>query len=288
MRKINLLYEIVNLRNTVTPDTPVSGEGGGKGRAWIIVAAVIALGAGLYFAQDTILSFTGEIFRPAPAQRAVRAASGSKPGLKQPAAQLTGLVSPDEPAPDEIAEAPGSGSGVEPISSRPVAAGAAPDDRPAAGKQVWRIRFGLCLLETSCTEIAGALKARGIEAHIVKGVVKIVTHRVVAGPWPTGSHAALARARLERSGFKGSVFSSGTRYYLSSAPYASARAATGALAGLRKKGYRAESVSKKEPRTVYKVYEGAYKNKARAVARQRSLAKRGIECIVESGGNNDN
>jgi len=312
MRNINLLAELKNIRNTVTPDTPVSGGGGSNKKAAakrLAVAVVVALAAVVYVGlgvnedppkpsvtkkSDPAAGLVADAREPAPDERGARetavAPSAREPAPDELGARETAVVaSAREPAPDELGAAEERPAVVAPIVSRPVAkaAGAVKLSSAAAangGAKLWSVRFGLCVMERSCVSIASGLKKRGVRAYVLESRATVMTHRVSIGPWPTQTHAERLQGALERAGYQTSPLASGGKFYLFTAPFVSKTDADGAAAKLRSMGYRAERASKGEARPVYKVYEGAYRQRSVADSKRKVYAGMGIECIVEPRG----
>ncbi|VAX21722.1 hypothetical protein MNBD_NITROSPINAE04-2368 [hydrothermal vent metagenome] len=194
----------------------------------------------------------------------------------------------NEPAPDETGGGKEDGSSKAALApvSRPVAekaAGARGKRGKPESEDVWYIRFALCVMEKSCEQVLAGLKEKGVEAYVVNSVATLTTHRVTAGPWPTGAQARQAMEKLGKRGYKSSVFTSGESYFFSTEPLASQAVAEKQCGIIKASGSGCATSSKKEARAVYKVYQGAFKNKRDAVKKRRGYTTRGIDCIVESG-----
>jgi len=328
MRKLNLLHELKNIRNTITPDTPLPGDRAMAGKRGLLLGlslvAVLAVGAVFLWSQksQTKVPHTGDM-------RAGDSGPAATPNslLAEDEAGLSGgddnsplLADANTPAPDEVEppkKPPSAGSPpkkralaspikpvkpepvtalpekapIKPIMSRPVAKEAASQRKPPgiAGRKtkagqkgdIWSVRFALCVMERSCKEIVGKLKRQGIYAFMVEGEAVLTMREIVIGHWRTAAGAKAAREELSKSAIKLSLFTSGGGFYLTTGPIPGPMAAEQTLATIRLKGYRAEKVSKKAARKVYKVYEGAYNNKENANKRLSVYKKRGIDCIVE-------
>ncbi|VAX24390.1 hypothetical protein MNBD_NITROSPINAE03-1022 [hydrothermal vent metagenome] len=195
----------------------------------------------------------------------------------------SGLVADSsEHAPDETGGGDGSSGAVMALISRPVAEKAARVREEPGLTDVWYIRFALCVMKKSCEQILAGLKGKGVKAYIVNGAASLTTHRVTAGPWPTGAQARQAMEKLEKRGYKSSIFTSGESYFFSAEPLASQAMAEKQCGIIKASGGGCKTSSKKEARIVYKIYEGAFKNKRDAVKKRTAYIKRGIDCIVES------
>lgn len=288
MRKFNLLSEPRSLRSTVRPDTPVPGEGGGRLKMTLLAVAVFALvtfasfSAGFGF--NNLLSALG-FSAPAPqapSSPATVAPQPEKPAAVPPRAVQTPepvVAMADEPAPDEMESAEKIAPKMDPVMSRPVAEGAAAPGKKGGG--VWRVRFAVCSFRKSCEEVAGNLRRKKIGAKVVKSAAELMTTRVVAGPFPTVAHAEKLQQSLDGADVENFIFSSGPRFYVSTAPFDTAEEAGRTRKKIEADGHRAETVSKKEPRVVYKVFEGAYKSRERADNRRKYFKSRGIKCVIE-------
>jgi hypothetical protein len=169
--------------------------------------------------------------------------------------------------------------------TRPVAASAkAPKASKVAKEKIYRIRFGLCLYKQSCEEIIRKLKRRNVSATLSRSTTKLLTHKVMVGPWSTKAHAIDASGKIGKQLVKTSILTSNNKFYLLTEVYPDSKKADSIRDKIGSMGYRAERVSKREPRKVYKVFEGAYKNKAGAIKRQKHFADKGFGCIVELDG----
>ncbi len=197
---------------------------------------------------------------------------------KEPSAPATDS---SEPAPGETGGGDSSSGAVTALISRPVAEKAARVREPES-TDVWYIRFALCVMKKSCEQVLAGLKGKGVKAYIVNSMASLTTHRITAGPWPTGAQARQAMEKLEKRGYKSSIFTSGESYFFSTEPLASQAVAEKQCGIIKTSGSGGRTSSKKEARNVYKVYEGAFKNKRGAVKKRTAYTKRGIDCIVES------
>ncbi len=163
MRKFNLLHELNNIRNTITPDTPLPGErapvGGKRGLLLgLFLVAVLAVGGALWSQKSQTdaprMADTGpDESSPAPAADSLLADDGS--GLardeRSPLLADANTPAPDEvepvkkpssagPHPKRMAAVPSTKppgyepaqEPIKPIMSRPVAKGAAPAKKPPA------------------------------------------------------------------------------------------------------------------------------------------------------------
>jgi len=297
MPRFNLLREIKSIRNTVLPDTPVPGKSSSKfsfSKIWLGLALILSGGAALavmsvlgivsisYSPGQTppiIIDFTGENSHQSMALNRDRSNVAISKDRSPP------IIDSGEAAPDETDAGNGEGdSGEEEMGliSRPIAEKATVAEEKPESSDVWYIRFALCVMKISCDRILAGLKRQGVNAYIVKAVASLKTDRVIAGPWPTGAHAGEAIKKLKSRGYDSSVFTSGGRFFFSSEPLASKAVAEKECVQIRATGSECRPSSKKEARQVYKIYEGAFKNKRDAVNMRIVYKKRGIDCIVES------
>jgi len=304
MPRLNLLKEIKNTRNTVLPNTPVPGQGGSKFstlRLGLALIAVVAAGlAGLtalgivsvsYSPGRTppvIIDFTGGNNHQGMALN--RDSSNSETSKDQ----SIPVADPNKPAPDETAQEKSLKTSKsvaikkqdDTSVSQKIVAGAEKTARvkeKPESTDVWYIRFALCVMKKSCEQVLAGLKGKGVKAYIVNGTASLTTHRITAGPWPTGAQARQAMEKLEKRGYKSFIFTSGESYFFSTEPLASQAVAEKQCGIIKTSGSGCRTSSKKEVRAVYKVYEGAFENKRGAVKKRTAYTKLGIDCIVESG-----
>jgi cell division septation protein DedD len=293
MLKFNLLEEIQSIRNTVTEDTPVPGQGGARGTKTFWGVASLTAAAAIFAVAVVVGDVTYEPGRSPPIvidfTNAKRPESSGDfhSSLPEPVSdeQPASLAMSSDPAPDEIDRKDDPAVLAEPTPSRPIADKASGAIKSKLySKEVWYIRFALCVMEKSCNDILAGLKRKGVNAYMIKSKASVMIHRAIVGSWPTGAHAQGAKEKLQQAGFQSSLFSSGARFYLSTAPFTAPNQAEAACRRIESMDFSCERSSKKEIRKVYKVYEKAYKNKRQAVMRREIYSRRGIECIVERSG----
>lgn len=267
MKQFNLLEDVPNLRNTIRPDTPEPGD---KKKLPVSPLLLILLVCSvLLVLEPYIKDFWDDIAYVAP-RRILPTAIKPVPAPVMPEPPL---VTPKEDEPVKIA----------PVVSRPVALDFVKEKiaKKVANPVPWELRFALCVYHASCESVRVELEKKGVESHVVEGRAKIGVYRVMAGPWPTASHAEKARLQLRSKGVEGNEFVADNKYYLLSHAVPEEKVANAMRNKIREMGFRAEMAFKREPRKVYKVYSNGFADEKTAKAEKNRLASQGIDSVVE-------
>jgi hypothetical protein len=171
--------------------------------------------------------------------------------------------------------------------ARPVAKDAAPplkpkglEAPPPSGK--WAVRFGLCVYKSNCDRIIEDLSRKKIETFMTEGNAEVTIYKVMIGPYPTQTHAEGAAQKFRIKKLELSPFAVDDQYYLGAATFIDPKTQNAIIETAKSLGYRAEGVSGRESRKVYKVYRsGMFDTKEAAEKAMRYHKEQGLACIIE-------
>lgn len=296
-RRINLLVPVPSVYNTLKPDGSYRKATSGRRliapAILLVTVAVAAYLAVFHFnAPDTSVATLNapapsEAPKPAPVpdtapphvdeKATTPPVADQTPQIKEPSAGLE--VKPDETK-QEQAE-------FDPLLARPVAKDAAPSPKPKGVKASppsgkWAIRFGLCVYKSNCDSIIEELSRKKIEAFITEGEAEVTFYKVMVGPFPTQTHAEAAAEKFRAKKMELSPFAVDDQYYLGAASFIDPKAQNAIIETAKSFEYRAEGVSGRESRKVYKVYRNVmFDTKQAAEKAMRYDKGKGVACFIE-------
>lgn len=247
MRRVNLIREIDNVRNSLRPEEKKLEKRRDRRRR-IIGATLIVAGLGWYL-------YEGPGWEEKPEE------------LLRKIAEERGVNMTPTREPSGVADLMATESTPPPATE--VATG-------------WRIRYGLCNIEESCVKLVAELKPKGIEAELIRGGEVHPAWQVVMGPWPTPTQAEEVLARLGAEGVEATLTRATGQSWLTAGPVADVDtaqklSATGAKVGAPTRIEEAPSTE-----TVYKVYDTTrYPDREKGEAACRERKKEGVDCILE-------
>lgn len=297
MRKVNLLVPVQSIQNTLRPDGSYRKTGPGRRpMAWIVflmtVTATAYLAVFHFNALDKmeVAVVNAPAPREAPKPQEVDTSTlpadekKAKPPVLDQTAQATEPAALPEVKPDETKLEQAE---FDPLLARPVAKDAAPTPKPKgveapppSGK--WTIRFGLCVYKANCDSIIEDLTRRKIEAFIAEGEAEVTVYKVMIGPYPTQTHAEAAAGKFRANKLELSPFAVDDQYYLGAASFIDPQTQDAIIETAKSFGYRAEGVSGKELRKVYKVYRKVmFDTKQAAEKAMRYHKEKGVACVIE-------
>jgi cell division septation protein DedD len=208
----------------------------------------------------------------------------TKPPVADQTPQIKEPGAAPEVKPDEIKQ---EQTAFDPLLARPVAKDAAPSPKPKGVKAAppsgkWAIRFGLCVYKSNCDRIIEDLSRKKIEAFITEGVADVTFYKVMVGPFPTQTHAEAAAEKFRAKKMELSPFAVDDQYYLGAASFIDPKAQNAIIETAKSFEYRAEGVSGREPRKVYKVYRNVmFDTKQAAEKAMRYDKEKGVACFIE-------
>lgn len=295
MKRFNLLREIKSIRNTVRPDTPIPGTPLPFWRrssfiAMVVFVAVIVsglwyIGAEVTINLDVFTSSAEDTREPAP--RPVRQAP---PVVNATAAKDKRAQTPKPPEEKkragkkaEAVKASKEKTAKEPEKAipRPAAREISQEKDVRVAKDVWSVRFAVCLFRKSCEDVAADLKKKGVETHMAKGEADILTHQVIAGPWKDAADAESARKKLGGQGVEAAVFTAERGHYISTGSFPDKRKAVKIRDELAAHSVKVKISSKREPKEVYKLYAGSFDAEAPARVKLLQYRENGLDCVIE-------
>lgn len=299
-RRINLLVPVPSVYNTLKPDGSYrKATSGRRLMAPAILLMTVAVAAYLavfhFNAPDTSVA---TLNAPAPSETATPAPrpdtrdtapphvdeKAPKPSVADQTPQIKEPSTAPEVKPGEIKQ---EQTTFDPLLARPVAKDAAPSPKPKGVKAAppsgkWAIRFGLCVYKSNCDRIIEDLSRKKIEAFITEGEAEVTFYKVMVGPFPTQTHAEAAAEKFRAKKMELSPFAVDDQYYLGAASFIDPKAQNAIIGTAKSFGYRAEGVSGKEPRKVYKVYRNVtFDTKQAAEKAMRYDKEKGVACFIE-------
>lgn len=155
-------------------------------------------------------------------------------------------------------------------------------DKENVKNQLWRLRYGVCLYEESCTKLHDQLLAQGIESKVSFGKSSMEILEAIFTGWESFRSAKEVKETLKAYSIDATLKSYDGKNALVSKIHNSKKSKEQILKLAEKLNYNLAFKESNEPINVYKVYGNqSFTSKESALRFCNKLVKQNLDCKVE-------